>query len=356
MNSPDLKPINEILSSLGFSLDEHQPHIAGERFLMMKNKVVLVGTRLSDGKRIIIKTSNIDSGKNDIRNEKKARDLLKSISFAKEVLLLPEELYWGEKNGYVVWAIEFIEQDRVFVSYPIEEQFFIALKAFEAQESFHATTYEHLTLVEKIFPVLHGAEYFKEFAESKRICEEKDLDQEILGTLTQAETFLRENKKTIDTFSNYLTHTDFVPHNFRIKNNRLYMLDFAPEYRTMHFGNKYEGWARFLNYMIIHNPALNKSFCDYIRKNRGEEEYLNLRLMKIYKISFLLRYYAESLESTNGDLHKLTLERINFWHEVLKLVLEDKEIPDDFVDIYKAKRDNLRSDEEKHRQREFAVA
>ena len=134
------------------------------------------------------------------------------------------------------------------------------------------------------------------------------------------------------------------------------MLDFSPEYRTVHFGNKYEGWARFLNYMVIHDPALEKLLSDYVRENRGEEEHLNLQLMRVYKLGFLLEFYAKSLSETDGDLRTLTLERIDFWNEVLKFILKGQDVPATFVEEYKVKRDKLRSEDEKKRQREFAVA
>jgi hypothetical protein len=164
------------------------------------------------------------------------------------------------------------------------------------------------------------------------------------------------SSKLIDKYGNYLSHTDFVPHNFRVRDRKIYMLDCSPEYRTVHFGNKYEGWARFINYMVIHNPELGNILADYVRKNRGEEEHMSLRLMRVYKLGFLIAFYTESLKSTTGDLLELTRERIGFWHEVLKFILGDKPVSSDFVKEYKDKRDKLRSEEEKKRQREFAVA
>ncbi len=331
------------LTALGFTLETEQPHISGERFLMAKNKQVLVGHDKTS-KRVVIKISNMAEGQEDITKEKRARDMLASLSFALDNILFPEEIYFGKKDGYVIWAIEFIEQEKVFVEYTLEEQFFLILRAFEAQEAFHATTFEHEKKVEGLFPILHAKEYFSEFAKFE------------IDGLKEAEDFLLSHKQLIDKYCNYLTHTDFVPHNFRVRNRKIYMLDCSPEIRTVHFGNKYEGWARFLNYMTIHNPKLEKLLGDYIRKNRGEEEYLSLRLMRVYKLGFILNFYHKSLVNTDGDLKELTLERIDFWREVLKYVLEDKEMPEGFVEEYKKKRDTLRSDEEKKRQKEFAVA
>jgi len=125
---------------------------------------------------------------------------------------------------------------------------------------------------------------------------------------------------------------------------------------SIHFGNKYEGWARFLNYMVIHNPELEQFLNEYVLKNRGTNDYLNLRLMRVYKIGYLLKYYAESLEKTTGNLNTLTLKRINFWHEVLKAVLSDTQLSKEILQDYIENRDDLRSEEEKKRQREFSVA
>ncbi|MDB5194424.1 MAG: hypothetical protein JWN50_438 [Parcubacteria group bacterium] len=356
MNATKLSAIQESLKTLGFTLENEQPHIAGERFLMAKEKLVLVGKRDSDGKRVAIKASITEAGRRDITNEKNARDLLQSVAFTNQAIHFPEELLWTEKDGTLFWAIEFIEQEKVFVAHTLEEQFFLALNAFEAQESFHATTYEHLEKVKKVFPIFYAQEYFKEFSESKRIIMEKYPNTELEQTLDRTEEFLRSHKSTIDTYANYLTHTDFVPHNFRIRGRTIYMLDCAPEARTVHFGNKYEGWARFLNYMVIHNPELDRLLSEYLRKKRGENEYLSLRLMRAYKIVFLLRFYAESLEATEGDLRELTLKRLAFWHQILKYVLDDMPIPKELIEDYKGTRDTLRSDEEKKRQMEFAVA
>ena len=39
--------------------------------------------------------------------------------------------------------------------------------------------------------------------------------------------------------------------------------------------------------MVHHNPDLEKILSEYVRANRGEEEYLSLRLMRVYKLGFL---------------------------------------------------------------------
>ncbi|MFA5998211.1 MAG: hypothetical protein WC814_02395 [Candidatus Paceibacterota bacterium] len=351
----ELSTISRLLKPLGFSLDERQPYMSGERYLMAGGKLVLAGTQDSDGTKVIIKTSSRKDGKKEIESEKSSRDLMLSLSFADKKILLPDELYYGTEGGYLFLIMRFIPQEKVFVAHTIEEQFFIALSAFEAQEAFHATTFEHLRAVKDVFPVLSSAEYFRDFARLKDSILRQYPDEPLRTVLERTEKFLREGVVTIDRYANYLTHTDFVPHNFRITEHTLYMLDCVPNYATIHFGNKYEGWARFLNYMLIHSPELERLLAKYVRRNRGEDEYLSLRLMRAYKITFLLDFYARSLAKTAGDLHTLTLARIAYWREALIAVLEDRPLAKEVTDQYVATRDALRSPEEKERQREFNV-
>lgn len=352
----ELAIISKLLWPLGFSLDELQPYTSGERYLMSGGKLVLAGVQNASGARVIIKAGRSSEGKKEIESEKKSRDLMRTLSFADKKILIPEELYYGESGGYIFLIMRFVPQEKVFVAHTLEEQFFIALSAFEAQESFHATTYEHLRTVKEVFPVLSSAEYLKDFERLKDSILDFYPDASIRAILEKTDAFLQQNTLTIDRYANYLTHTDFVPHNFRIMEHTLYMLDCVPNYATVHFGNKYEGWARFLNYMLIHNPELERLLAKYVRDSRGADEYLSLRLMRAYKIAFLLDFYARALAKTTGDLHALTLARLAYWREALTAVLEDRPLSKKTTDQYVALRDALRSEEEKDRQREFAVA
>lgn len=347
----DLTILEPIIQSLHLNLDADQPHLSGERFLMTRNKLVLAGVD-KNGVRVIIKAADHLDGKKEIDREKNARDLLASLSFTSDAILFPKEIYYGEKKGYLFLVTQYIPQDKVFVAHTLEEQFFMALRAFEAQEAFHATTFEHLKTIEIVFPVKHAKDYFSEFKTFITTVEKTEPDSVAREVLEQALDFLESHKQTIDTYCNHLVHTDFVPHNFRVESNKLYMLDAA----AVEFGNKYEGWARFQNYMTIHNPDLEKLLSEYIVRNRGEKEYLNLRLMRVFKIGYLIEYYVRSLPKTEGDLHDLTRKRIAFWHRVMESVLDDTPLPPDVVENYVNKRDILRSDEEKKRQKEFAVS
>jgi hypothetical protein len=78
--------------------------------------------------------------------------------------------------------------------------------------------------------------------------------------------------------------------------------------------------------------------------------------MRAYKITFLLEYYARSLAKTADDLHTLTLARFTFWREALTAILEDRPLSKEVTEQYVMTRNTLRSEEEKARQREFAIA
>jgi hypothetical protein len=352
----DFRTISALLTPLGISLDKLQPYISGERYLMSGGKLVLAGTEEKSGTKMIIKASRNKDGKKEIGSEKKSRDLMRTLSFADKKILIPEEFYFGTRGDYTFLVMRFISQEKVFAAHDIEKQFFIALSAFEAQESFHATTFEHIRAIKDIFPVLSSSEYLREFARLKDSTLNNYSDESLREELEKAENFLKENTITIDRHASYLTHTDFVPHNFRLAEHSLFMLDCVPNYSTIHFGNKYEGWARFINYMMIHSPELEKLLVKYVRDSRGEDEYLSLRLMRVYKIAYLLDFYARSLFKTTGDLHALTIARLDYWREALTAVLEDRYVPKEVTEKYVAMRNALRSEEEKTRQRDFAIA
>lgn len=348
----ELKNISSLLERIGFSLNEHQPHISGERYLMTKNKFVLAGKCMKDGVRVIVKASQHPDGQKEIETEKKSRDLLQSLSFAKKTIAFPDELYFGKHDGVLVLITVYIPQDKIFVAHGLEEQFFLALRAFEDQEAFHATTFEHLQNIKDVFPVYNAEKNIKKFETFIKHITENYPDKNLHAMLLKAEEFLKSEVHIIESYSRYLVHQDFVPHNFRIQNKKIFMLDCS----SVYFSNKYEGWARFLNYMIIHSPDLEKLLVKYIIENRGEKEYLSLRLMRVLKIGELLEYYARSFNKTTGDLHALTEVRIRFWQEVLESILADKPLSEETRNNYIEKRNALRSPEEKERQREFAVA
>lgn len=350
--APEIENLSIVLKTLGFFLEDKQPHLSGERYLMTKEKLVLAGKNIASGEHVIIKASRHPSGIQEIETEKRSRDLLNSLAFAKKVLVFPTEIYYGKHSGTTVWVTSYITQDKVFVAHSLEEQFFLTLRTFEAQEAFHATTFEHFRSIKNTFPLLRGADYINKFGDFKNKISSNFPSDSLQAVLKKAEDFLASQKPILDQYANHLVHQDFVPHNFRVKNKEVYMLDCS----SVYFGNKYEGWARFLNYMLIHNPALEKLLATYIRENRGEDEYLCLRLMRVYKVGELLEYYTRSLAKTTGDLFMLTHVRIEFWSKVIDALLSDTSPKEDVVKEYIADRNALRSPEEKERQREFAIA
>lgn len=344
----ELLLLTPILKELDFELDEFQPHTIGERFLMQAmttasgTKLILLGNRKSDGLRVIIKATRDRSGSKELEHERKSREIIQKIKFAYQVFFSPREILFIKKNGYTISISEFIEQECPFLERPIEEQFSFALKSFKAQESAHATTYEHKKMIRKVFECFDSQHYIKNFDNFKKTI----LDEKISKSLRDASILLKENEENLDQYSSFLTHTDFVPHNFRISGNDIYLLDHS----SIRFGNKYEGWARFINFMALYNPKLEKILLDYVRNNRTEEEYLSLKLMRLYRLGEIISYYSLRLDQSTGDLNTLDKERIQFWGNVLMAVLEDKPLSSETLESYKQKRDSLRSHEEKQRQ------
>ena len=347
----ELEKNSGFLAPLGFVLDEFQPHISGERYLMSRNKLVLIGRHANSNERVVIKVSTQTEGKKQIEADKTMRDFLASIPFSKKNINFPKELFFGKQENYTFLITSFIEQDKVFVNRPLEEQFFTALGAFETQEGFHATTFEHIKKIKNTFPISGTEKYLKELEKFRGVVDKIQNEKATL-LLKKVKQLLYENRSLIDKYSNYLVHSDFVPHNFRVQNKQLYMLYCA----AVEFGNKYEGWARFLNYMMLHNLPLEETLSKYILQNRGEEESLSLKIMRAFKLAYLLNYYANALPNTIANMKELTKIRIDFWTEALCSVLEDRPLSKEVVTRYTEKRNNLRSEEEKLRQREFAVA
>jgi len=346
----ELKKLAPMLESIGFALEEEQAHISGERHLMSGFKLVLNGLKKDDGKKVIIKASSHKDGIKEIRHEHDSREAIRTIDFAYRDFLLPEEILFTEKNGFLISITLFINQKKSFLEHDLKEQFFLTLRALETQEGTHVTTRSHLNKINKIFGVMKSDDYLNSMDIFIKTCAEYNPDNIFLKkTLDNAFDFLKTNELILKKFSDFLTHSDFVPHNIRIINHDMYLLD----HTSILFGNKHESWARFMNYMIIYNPNLEHALAQYVRQNREDEEYLSLRLMRVYKIVFLLNFYSGALDKTEGDLNKLTKIWIIFWAKCLEAILEDKQINEKIVLEYKKERDALRSDEEKLRQKKL---
>lgn len=338
-NKKELEILTPLLAELGYSLDAKQPHISGERTLMGPigggRKLVLLATD-AHGTRVVIKASNDPKAIEEMEHERVCRDFLEKIKFAYEVFSSPKELLHARRRGYTIVVTKFIEQDTNFLDRPIKEQFGLALRAFKAQEGAHATTYEHARAIQSTFGEMRAKDYIEKLSDYARVT-----------GLPEALAFVEKHKETLEQYSGFLTHWDFTPHNIRVHGECVYLLDHS----SLRFGNKYEGWARFINFMELYNPPLARALVQYVALNRTEQESLSLKLMRVYRLVELVRYYTGWLERTEGDLKALAQVRIKFWTHVLHAVLADKEVEPAEVEEYKSMRDSLRSEEEKERQK-----
>ncbi|MBI5405878.1 hypothetical protein HY972_02480 [Candidatus Kaiserbacteria bacterium] len=357
----ELCAATSILQSLGYKLDSEQVHIGGERYLMARardvggggRKLVLFGRDTKSGARVVIKVSSDPAGIAEIERERNARALLTKIKFASHAFFTPREILFVRRDPFVIAIIEYIEQERPFFARPVDEQFFISLHAFETQEGVHATTSEHARIIRDTFGMVSAGDYLAQFEEFRRSATAHDPgNAELAETFARAAEFLAQHRTTIERYGGFLTHTDFVPNNLRIRGRDFYLLDYA----SIHFGNKYESWARFTNFMIQHNRPLALALARYVRENRGEEEYLCLRLMRVYKMGFLLKFYAEALERAEGPLLELTRARVAFWIAAAQAVLDDTPLAPEIIEAYLKRQGELRTPDERQRQREMLGA
>lgn len=343
----EIEALKPILQGLGFSLAEEQVHIGGERYAFSEKKLVLLGQRLQDNLKVVIKVSSDPKGQLEIKRERQSRQMLEQIKFAYHVFFTPEEILYQEIDNRIIFITKYIEQDCQFLERDIKEQFFLSLKGLEVQEGVQITTYEHAHDISQYFGVWQASDYLQKFTEYQQAIQKLLADnQVVLALFDKTKLFLEKNKPTIDLYAGFLTHWDFVPHNLRINKNNIYLLDHS----SLRFGSKHESWARFINFMCLHNPELANYLLFYIDKNRPFSEKLSLQTMRVYRLSEIIWHYANTLERADGDLLTLNKERINFWAQLLRVVLEDKELDLAVIDQYKNKRDSLRSVEEQKRQ------
>jgi hypothetical protein len=345
------------LARLGFTLDEDQPQTIGERYLTRPvgggRKVVFFGRRSGDEMRVVVKTSSEEKGRAELAHEYRSRTMLANLKFAYAAFALPEVLAFDDETGVLI--SEYIEQDMPFLARPLKEQFTLALEAFKAQESAQAVTAGHWDNLKKL---MGSADYYIKPGEYRKIeqyvqdivgasLDDEDLKSKIRSALDETIALIHRDETALERYDGFLTHWDFIPQNFRIRGGTLYLLDLT----SVRFGNKYEGWARFINFMTLYNPPLAEALVAYVGLNRAPEELLCLKLMRLYRLIELLRYYATWLEKTEGNLRKLTLARIAFWTDALAAVLADTNLAPETIERYQATRDSLRSDDEKRRQK-----
>lgn len=344
-----------LLNERGITLDAVQTHTLGERYLMLAardvggggRKLILTGTRVTDGVRVVVKVSRDQAGILEIDREHHARKNVSNLPFAYRVFTPPEELLHDVTGESCISISRYIPQDMAFTERPLTEQLQLALRMLKLQEAAHAATYEHSRQVARVFGIERAHGYIaqlKTFA--RRVTETKDIPDALPGLVAQVVDACSGSKLRIEQYCGFLTHADFVPHNFRIHDGVPYLLDYA----SLHFGNKYESWARFMNFMMLYNPDLTALLKQYVVANRAPEELESLHLMRLYKLTFLLSYYAQSLPQTDGAQHALTRARLSFWGSALTALLESRELPEETVRGYISERDALRDEEERKRQ------
>ena len=345
--------LDPILAKLGYTLEDEQPHLLGERHLTQAvttasgRKLILLG-RTRDGWHVVIKATSDPSGQRELEHERSCRRVLHEIDFAYELFTSPKELFFGRRGRFLISIQAFIEQESSFLARPLKEQFAYALGAFKAQEGAHATTYGHQRVIRRTFGSLRAADYSRIFGEFlDHLVATRPSDTRLHELMRRAAALLHENRQSIDQYGGFLTHTDFVPHNIRIKDGQIYLLD----YSSLRFGNKYEGWARFVNFMALYNPSLASALMQYVRENRTSEESRSLQLMRVYRLGEIIWYYARNALVTEGDLQALTQTRVSFWTDMLEAVLDGKELDQSRIDTYVQVRDSLRTEDEKRRQR-----
>ncbi len=343
--------ITVLLREHGYTLAAEQPHLLGERYLMQAVttvggfKYILKGTT-TGGEPVIIKVSRDAVGRAEIEHERLCRSLINTLEFAYDVFAAPTEVAHFTTGIYLINIQAYIPQTISFLERPLLEQFNFALAAFKAQEGARATTGEHTTLISRTFGYKRAPDYLTLLREFIVVVSTQNSAAFALPEMTTALRELEQNQITIEQYGGFLTHTDFVPHNFRIHNDHLYLLDFS----AIRFGNKHEGWARFLNFMTLYEPQLEHHLITYINQNRAPEERRSLQLMRLFRLCELITYYTKTLDRSEGDLLSLNEVRITYWHEVLKAELDNKRVSPTITSMYKTRRDELRSESEKIRQ------
>lgn len=337
------------LTQHGYRLDETQIHTLGERYLMLTQrdvgggglKLILTGTH-TDGTKVIIKVSRDRGGIEEIDREHTARVTISKLPFSYQLLTPPEDLLHERYGDGVISIAKFIPQDKPFIERPTEEQFSLALSMFKMQESVHAATYEHAQNIATTFGIRDSRWYLKQalhFAD--HILD--DARAPIKDVLYE----LEHSRERIEQYCGFLTHADFVPHNFRIHDGVTYLIDYA----SIHFGNKHESWGRFMNFMMLYNPELNRALTVYLTQNRSAEEIESVRLMRLYKNLYLLSYYADTLPQTAGSMRTLTEARIIFWSKALEALRSGTELSNSTIESYTKLRDSLRDSGEQARQK-----
>lgn len=348
----EIARLTPILAEQGYTLEKEQPHTKGERFLMQAvttahgRKVILLGKDRAK-KRVLIKATSDPRGIHEIEHERALRTKLHTLAFAYKTFNTPNELLHVRSRSHVVNIQEYIEQTSAFIDRPQKEQFAYALSAFKEQESVHATTASHIHAIRSVFDNKHAAWYLKTFATFTENITQVHKNSDVGALLKNVATCLHDGHNDIERYTGFLTHTDFVPHNFRIRDGVMYLLD----YSSLRFGNKHEGWARFINFMTLYNSELETALIEYVKQNRSIDEQQSLYLMRLYRLGEIISYYSNLATKCSGDLQTLNEARAVFWTTVLKHTFSEERVPQAVLTEYRKLRDSLRSKDEKERQK-----
>lgn len=345
----ELPIIKALLLDLGYELDEIQPNLMGEKFLMKIDKFVLSAVRIADGKKVIVKVSKDKNGIQEITADRDAMRNLKKMSFALDTIKIAEEYYFDKVSGYTVFIVEFLDQKESMMKLPLEEQFYVTLRAFDILENIYLATKEHKKEVAGKFTVLTAKDYLKKFLQYRDNINKILNDPEVDEKISTAKNMFKENMKAVERYENFFVHEDFVQQNFRFVDNILYFID----HEALQFGNLYETQARYLNFMLIYSPSLERKYMEYFKKKHEAEEdkIISLKMMRMLKCTQLLDFYAKSLEKTDGKDYELSKARFSFWLDVLENLMNDTELHHSILTEMITTRDRLRSPEEIERQK-----
>lgn len=348
----EIDRITPILLKEGITLDDFQPHIIGERSMMEAvttahgRKVIVLG-RSNSGEQLVIKASSEPGGMQELLHEQTCREALAKLPFSYHTFNTPLQRACIITNHLVCVVTEYLRQEKSFLERTTDEQFSYVHAAFTAEARAHATTKNHYQIITKTFGTKTAVSYLETHATflTQSLPEQKDTFL-VREYIEKTHLLLTGNIQRIEQYTGFLTHTDFVPHNFRIFDSTLYLLDLS----SLRFGSKHESWARFINFMVLHNPQLAQALGSYMRDNRSIEEQESLRLMRMYRLGEIISFYVRAAQACSGSLHTLSKERVAFWYAVLVSLHERVELSPKIREHYIQKRDALRSPDEHKRQ------
>ena len=109
----ELALLTPLLDKYGYTLDEEQPHLGGERYLMQAVttksglKLILYGQRHC-GTKVVLKATREPGGQAEIIHERKCRNLLAKIDFATEVFHTPAEIDFITGQGFVILVQQYL--------------------------------------------------------------------------------------------------------------------------------------------------------------------------------------------------------------------------------------------------------